>query len=200
MNPLQKISWLEPSAILDIGAHTSGWAREAKEVWPHARITCIEGNPACASALEASPFPYKIAMLGRSHTSGTYYKQPGTDIGTGNSLYRELTPFFDNPDTEEVEVVPLESLFPQDDQFDLIKIDSQGSEIDIMIGGLEIIKRVKAILLEVSHVEYNQGGPKKEEVDIFMANLGFKTQEVVDTINRCIPPHDHIQSNVLYTR
>lgn len=199
MNALQKISWLDPVSILDCGAWCGSWAADAQAVWPHARITCIEGNPACEPFLKERWPSYKIAMLGKFFTSGTYYKQPGTPIGTGNSLYRELTPFFDSPDTEEVDIVPLESLFPEGETFDLIKLDCQGSELDILMGGLEIAKRAKAILLEVPHVEYNQGAPNKEYIDRFMKALGFPHQEVVDVIHRCIPPHDHIQSNILYS-
>lgn len=200
MSTLQKISWLEPSTILDIGANIGNWAMEAHAVWPHAQITCIEGNPKCEPYLKEAGFPYKIAMLGKFFTSGTFYRQPGTEIGTGNSLFRELTPFFDHPDTEEVDVVPLESLFEPDVTFDLIKCDIQGGEIDALTGGIDIAKRAKGILLEVPHVNYNQGAPTKEFIDSFMRAIGFPNQEVVDTINRCIPPHDHIQSNVLYFR
>lgn len=200
MSTLQKISWLEPSNILDIGANIGNWAMEAHSVWPHSQIMCIEGNSKCEPYLQATGFPYKVAMLGKYHTSGTFYRQPGTEIGTGNSLYRELTPFFENPDMEEVDIVPLESLFPEGTTWDLIKCDTQGSECDILTGGIEIVKRAKAVLLEVSHKPYNEGAVLKDFTDAFMASLGFTKQEVVDEINRCIPPHDHIQSNVLYFR
>ena len=40
--------------------------------------------------------------------------------------------------------------------FDLIKLDTQGSEIDILNGGSHMIKNTTAIIVEVSHVEYNE--------------------------------------------
>lgn len=196
---LQKIAWLEPTSILDIGAHVGNWAKEAHQVWPSAQIACVEGNLSCEPFLKELGFPYYIAMLGKEKKTGLYYKQPGTDIGTGNSLYRELTPFFDGCEPVEVEVTTLADLTIFD-QPDLIKIDAQGSEADIMLGGLEIIKKAKGVLLETSLAHYNDGAPLQDFIFGFMEGLGFKVRHHVSDTNRCIPPHDLIQQDYLFTR
>ena len=48
--------------------------------------------------------------------------------------------------------------------FDLVKLDTQGSEIDILNGGSHMIKNTTAIIVEVSHVEYNENAPLVDEV------------------------------------
>lgn len=199
MSNIIKISWLEPSSILDLGSHVGHWAMEAHRVWPHASIHCVEGNPACEEALKLTGFPYHIAMLGEYHTSKTYYKQEGTDIGTGNGLYRENSQWFEHCTSEEVDIVPLESLFPSDFQADLVKLDLQGAEIDAMMGGRDIIKRAKAVLVETALTNYNQGAPLQQQVIGFMRGLGFPLYEVIDRIPH---PSDHsicIQEDLLFT-
>jgi FkbM family methyltransferase len=200
MSNIQKISWLEPESVLDLGSWLGRWAMEAHSVWPHARIHCVEGNPACEDALKLTGFPYHIAMLGEYHTSKTYYKQEGTDIGTGNGLYRENSQWFERCTSEEVDIVPLESLFPPDFSAEFIKIDTQGAEIDIMLGGMDIIKRAKAVLLETAVSNYNQGAPMQEQVIGFMRAIGFPIYQVIDRIPH---PADHsriIQEDLLFSK
>lgn len=200
MNNLHAISHLNPRTILDLGAHLGSWAQEAEATWPEAIITCIEGNPKCEPFLAEEGWHYKIAMLGKEEGDGLYYQQPGADTGTGNSLYRELTPFFDGCTPEPVKITTLNALLGEDAQYDLAKIDCQGSEIDIMQGGLEIIKRCKAVLLETSVVNYNDGAPLQDFVFGFMNALGFTKRTHVADTHRCIPPHDLIQQDYLFEK
>lgn len=197
MSVLKKIEWLQPASILDCGAHLGYWATEARQVWPGASIICIEGNPACEAALKAG-FPTIIAMLGADHGKRQYYKQPGTPHGTGNSLYREMSVFFDGCEPEEVDVVPLSSLFADGTKFDLIKMDLQGAECEVMQGGLDIVKRSKGVLLEVGIAPYNEGAPLRDFVEGFMKELGFTTQTEIEDIVHPIDRH-LIQKNILFT-
>ena len=64
-------------------------------------------------------------------------------------------------------------MFGLEDRFDLIKIDTQGSEIDIMMGGIELIKRANCVILEVSIIPYNTGAPSYMDVISFMNELRY---------------------------
>ena len=55
----------------------------------------------------------------------------------------------------------------------MIKLDTQGSEIDIMNGGSRLIKNTSVIIVEVSHVEYNEKAPLVDEVREYMESVGF---------------------------
>ena len=96
----------------------------------------------------------------------------------------------------KVPVTTLDTLFPNT-SFDVIKIDVQGSEIDIINGGLDIIKNCKGILMEVSLEEYNEGSPTIEFVDEYMSNLNFEKVEIINNLNHPIK-HTLIQQDVLY--
>lgn len=198
MSVLQKISWLEPSTVLDVGANVGSWAKEAHAVWPHAQITMVEANGKCEPMLREAGFPYVIAALGKEPGQGTFYKQPGADTGTGNSFYRELTPFFDNPDTEELEITTLDELFP-DQSWDLVKLDTQGSECDILMGARHAVSKAKGLLLEVGFERYNEGAPLSDFVVAFIHALGFKNEQEIENIVHPIGRH-RIQANILFTR
>ena len=66
-----------------------------------------------------------------------------------------------------------------DKKFDLIKIDTQGSELDILRGGTNFYTCAKGIILEVSLIEYNKNAPLEKEVIDYMDSINFKPAEVL---------------------
>jgi hypothetical protein len=64
--------------------------------------------------------------------------------------------------------------------FDLIKIDTQGSEIDILSGGLTVLKNAKYLVIECSLIEYNKGGNKIHDIFQFMTANGFFMKDIID--------------------
>lgn len=196
---LSTLKHLNPASILDIGANTGDWAKEAKSVWPEASIFCIEGCTACEPYLKAAGFPYRIALLGDSVREVDFYKATYSATGTGNSYMREKTEWFDNPDIEKRELVPLSLIFGNDVTYDLIKLDTQGSELDIIRGGMELCSRAKHILTEVAVSDYNEGAPLMPDVILFMNAIGFTKFQIVDDI---VHPktRELIQHDVLFTK
>ena len=67
----------------------------------------------------------------------------------------------------------------KDNKYDLIKVDTQGSELDVIEGGKEICSKAKAMLLEVSYTEYNKDAPLSEEVINYMKDFKFKPAAVI---------------------
>lgn len=63
---------------------------------------------------------------------------------------------------------------------DFIKLDVQGSELDIIRGGENTIKNTTFVMAEVSLLEYNQGAPLIDAVVDKMVELGFCIVDVVD--------------------
>ena len=67
----------------------------------------------------------------------------------------------------------LDNIFEEGAVFDLIKIDTQGSELDILEGGKDIVSRTSIIILEVSFIEHNIGSPTAEQTLDYMKDIGF---------------------------
>ena len=114
-------------------------------------------------------------MLTKDNSEYNFYSRKNDPTCTGNSIYKELTQFYsdDQLDIIKKKGIKLDDLFEDESEFDLIKIDTQGSELDIMSGGKNLCSKAKGILLEVSLTQYNENAPLYNEVIQFMVNFCF---------------------------
>lgn len=180
---LNKISsYFNPDRILDIGANIGQFHKLAKEIFPNSYIFSIEASNECEAFLKQITSNYYIGLLAKDNSEYDFYSRKNTGIGTGDSIYRELTDFYSDENLNIIKKrgIKLDDLFEPDSEFDLIKIDTQGSELDIISGGINLCKKAKAILLEVSILKYNEGAPLHNEVVKFMENIGFEKVLILD--------------------
>jgi FkbM family methyltransferase len=171
-----------PDRILDIGANIGQFHLIAKKSFPSSFVFSIEASKECEDSLKAITDSYYIGMLAKDNSQYKFYKRKGDPTCTGNSFYKELTEFYsdDQLDIINEEGIMLDDLFEENSEFDLIKIDTQGSELDIITGGINLCKKAKGILLEVSLTQYNEGAPLYKEVVEFMKGIGFTLTEILD--------------------
>jgi len=190
--------YFEPKSILDIGANVGQFYNEIKNIFPNSYYYLIEGSESCEVVLETLNVDYSICLLSDSEKEVDFYIRKNEPRCTGNSIYRENTSFYDDDQIiiEKKQTKTLSNLL-NNQKFDLIKIDVQGSEIDIINGGLDIIKEAKGILMEVSLMEYNQNAPTKDFVYEYMDNLGFKPVELIGNINHPLT-YELIQQDILF--
>ena len=169
----------DPIAILDVGAHTGQFYSWAKNVWPNSIIWMIEANEVHESVLQSitenNNDNYFIATLGDKERDVKFYTRSDKPQTEGASYYKESN-YWDIP--QLVLEIPkklqtLDELFEDGGEFQLVKLDTQGSELDILRGGESLCKKAEAIILEVSYVEYNEGAPLAEEAIEFMKDYGY---------------------------
>jgi FkbM family methyltransferase len=151
----------------------------AKQTFPESYIFVIEGNKECEPFLKNLGTQYLIRLLGKERKKTIFYKTAMDPLCTGNSIYKEITPHYNDGRLieEEAELRTIDDTFQEETQFDLIKIDTQGSELDILEGGKKIASKAKGILLEVSYNKYNEGAPLYDEVVEYMDRYGFTEKE-----------------------
>lgn len=196
---LSKITkYFQPYRILDIGANIGQFHQIAKQTYPYSFIFSIEASHECESDLKRITDNYYIGLLAKDNSQYDFYSRKGHPTGTGNSIYRELTPFYADEHLDIIKKtgIMLDDLFEADSEFDLIKIDTQGSELDIISGGLDLCKRAKGILLEVSLTQYNENAPLYEEVIKFMETIGFKAVDILDESRN----HGAYQQDILFIK
>lgn len=182
MNLYKIQEYFLPYRILDVGANIGQFHKLAQSTYPEAFIFSIEASPECEQSLKEITSNYYIGLLAKDNSEYDFFSRKDAPTGTGNSIYRELTHFYSDDKLEILKQtgIKLDDLFEEDSEFDLIKIDTQGSELDIISGGLNLCKKAKGILLEVSLTQYNEGAPLYEEVISFMQNLGFRAVAILD--------------------
>ena len=102
-------------------------------------------------------------------------------MGYGSSVYEEKTNF-----SREIEIITSSTLEIQlsklnFNSFDnIIKLDVQGSEIDILKGLGEKISFFEIIILETSVKEYNKGSPLFIDVVNYMNKTNYTLYDIFD--------------------
>lgn len=182
MNLYKVQEYFTPYRILDIGANIGQFHILAKNTYPESFIFSIEASKECEASLKTITDNYYIGLLAKDNSEYNFYSRKDTPTGTGNSIYKELTHFYSDDKLEIINQkgIKLDDLFEENSEFDLIKIDTQGSELDIISGGFNLCKKAKGILLEVSLTQYNEGAPLYDEVIQYMKDFGFEKKDILD--------------------
>lgn len=178
-----RLQGFKPKTILDIGAHIGTWSQMAHGIWPDAQISMIEANHECEKALKKRKIGVvEIALLGDKDQADVEYFASKKKYITGNSIYLEQTSYFDSYEIRTLQMTTLATLAKARKwkAFDLIKIDTQGSERDIVMGGREIIRRAKVVCVETQTLEYNAGAPKTLDIIQLMDELDFQLFDITN--------------------
>ena len=164
--------------LLDLGANTGYYSSFIKQIAPNVECFMIEANSHCKHHLENTTIPFRISCLSNEKRSRKLYMNKDNEVCTGVSYLRELTHHYTEDVFERVETELLDDViyetFNEFKAFDYIKMDTQGSERDIILSGNKTIKQAKLIQIETAVLQYNQGAPLEEELVSFMSDLGFK--------------------------
>jgi FkbM family methyltransferase len=196
MNLRAITNYFYPYRILDIGANIGQFHRECKDTFSDSFIFSIEASNECEESLKQITENYYIGLLAKDSKEYNYYKRKNDPTSTGNSIYKELTHFFSDDQLDIIKAtgIKLDDLFDNESEFDLIKIDTQGSELDIIEGGLNLCNKAKGILLEVSLTQYNENAPLYDEVISYMESIGFEKTEILDEARN----HGSHQQDILF--
>ncbi|MBD1218449.1 MAG: FkbM family methyltransferase [Aphanizomenon flos-aquae Clear-A1] len=172
-----KASGFEPKVIYDIGACVLHWTKFAQELWPEAEIILFDAfQPA---EFLYPPHRYNIGVLSDQDNKEVKFYQNDMLPG-GNSYYREIGcqggRFFPEDSYKVMYTRTLDSLVQERGYPlpDLVKIDVQGAEKDVISGAQHALSQTKHLIVEMQHVEYNQGAPKVDETLPFIESKGFK--------------------------
>lgn len=167
-------------SVLDVGAYRGEFARLVKEVFPGVKVKCIEGDERQAPFL--LDLDVDFYLLSKKTRQLDFYTLPEYACTTGSSVYRENTVYYKDPLVVKKWAYALDDLnFPP---FDLIKLDVQGSELDVLKGGKQYLAKAetKYLLIEASIQQYNQGAPLAGEVISYLNKIGYRLQDIFDVL------------------
>lgn len=167
-----------PNSILDIGANVGDFSKFCHGLWQTSKILMIEGNENCEPDLAQTGLDYKICLLGDSNKEVEFFMNKKNPKCTGSSYYKEVTEHYADSIVTTKRLSRLDDIV--DTEYDVIKIDTQGSELDIMKGGPRTILAAQYIILEVATKQYNQGSPMYDDVISYMRGVGFEHNEEID--------------------
>lgn len=166
-----------PTTILDVGAFAGDWARAAEKIYPEAEIFLIESSEDRREDLMKTGLSYMIATAGSKPESVEFYDIPGKKA---NSRFKEQTEDFlaDTPVTKIT--YPLDMLMEGMPAVSLMKIDTQGSELEVLKGASRILKDVEVIYITIPLMRIHKGAPLALEILAFCKDKGFELLNYVD--------------------
>lgn len=173
---------LQPRTIFDVGAARGTPA--LYEVFPQARHILIEPLAEYIPDLDAV-----VGQLGQAeYIIAAATAKPGHVVINvhpdlvGSSLYKED----EQSDVNGVErTIPATTLDQIGEERGLegpflIKVDTQGSELEVLQGAQAILKQTEFVILEISLFEFFQGGPQIYDCIAFMKQQGFVAYDIFE--------------------
>ena len=195
--------------VVDVGANVGQFAVVARHCWPQARIVSFEPLPAARETLlalfEGDP-RFDCRPLALSDHAGTDdFHVTGHD--DSSSLLpvaaRQVAEFAtDDVAVLRVDTARLDDVLPAADLPDgpiLLKLDTQGTELDVLRGGPAVLARASHLVVEVSFVELYQGQADAAEITRHLVEQGWDLAATYDvkTSRRTGEP---LQADVLFVR
>ena len=168
-----------PKKILDIGANIGEFAKFCKLLFVDTKILMIEANQYCEEDLISTGFEYEIILLGKEKKEVDFFINPSNRKCTGCSYYKEITSHYKDCVVEKKKINLLDEFTSE--KFNLIKIDTQGSELDIIKGGMGVIKNCEILIVESSVREFNKNAPNFSELVDFLHDIGFYQYEIIES-------------------
>lgn len=180
---LLKKQGFHPSVIYDIGSHIGEWTTQFSKIFPNSTFHLFEANRD-HEKICYGPHVHYVLLGNTDDRIVTYHKSTSENIfwTTGNSIYKENN-------IHGCEYIPIEMKMKRLDTFvkehnlplpEMIKLDTQGSELQILQGAPETLKHVNIILMEISLHQWNDGGPLIHDVIVEMDKLGFVLIDIPD--------------------
>lgn len=164
----------ELNNVIDVGCYKGDWSKRFRQNYPDANLYLIDGSDDKAEELKQYG-TFIQAYLGQYNEKRDYYYHKDKNDSTGNSLYKENSnvPF----ETKTIETKRLTDVVPQQ-QYDYIKMDVQGAELEIIEGSLDLFMNTKWVQLECPVFNNNVGAPLFEQIINYMANSNFKVFDI----------------------
>jgi FkbM family methyltransferase len=191
-----------PHVIYDIGACVLHWTREAMEVWPNSIFVAFDAINEVEAIYKSKSIEYNIGVLSDEDNKLVKFYE-NKEMPGGNSYYKEIGHatadiVFPEDSYTDKYTMTLESVVRQKNfqMPDLVKIDVQGSELDILKGGMCIINHAKYLIIELQNVQYNRGAPLEDVTIKYLNDNGWEIVEAKFSDNG--PDADYLFINSKY--
>jgi hypothetical protein len=172
-----------PKTVIDVGACKGEWSSNTRSIFPESFIFGIDANDWNGDGV----FPHcnisEVAVVTNIDDDDIIFYKKIEGFCTGDSIFRENTYHYnDNLLVQEKrKTKTLKTLCEkhQIDKIDLLKLDTQGSEILILDGLGSMLDNVDFVEIECALVEWNIGGAKIQDVIDYMREK-FEIYEILE--------------------
>lgn len=170
-------------AVIDVGANIGQFAYMAHVAWPAVPIHSFEPDPVSFRGLEATCSRFAIPgtrqQAAAASTQGSAVLHVQAERVNNSLLERKGT---DALEQVTVDCVTLDDVVPGGIRRALLKLDTQGTELDVLKGARETVKRCAAILVEASVIEAYEHATFLGDLMEELRGLGFVAFDIVDVL------------------
>lgn len=189
----EAMSWqnlipIELKTIIDVGAHTGTVSAALDFLFRPNLIIAIEPNPSIIQKL-INKFRNKnnVEIIDKALSSRSgkkkFYQH---DFEAASSVYKiednylKNLGFSEKKSSIEVESITLDEIISQRNlsSIDLLKLDCQGSELEILKGGERNLNLIKIIHTEVLFKPMYENAPSFWDIHEFLINRGFELRQL----------------------
>lgn len=194
------------ATIIDVGAHHGQFYLLARVRYPDAHIVSVEPLTGALQHLgaiqngdeRATILPFAAAGADDHRRMHVSRKSDSSSLLPILSQYIEAFPGTDEARTITIEARSLDSLLSDVRHPSLLKIDVQGSELEVLRGAADLLDQVDAAFVECSFVELYGGQALADEVIAALLSHGLRLNGVYsvarDRAGRCL------QADLLFRR
>ena len=165
----------------DIGACNGSWTRWVQaNILPDSKFYLFEANSHYLSDLIITGHSFFLNVLSNeSREFVDFY--PGCN--TGDSYYKETTTWYDDQKPVRMPCTTLDKIIEEKNLPipNLLKIDTQGSELDILSASKKLLGKTELILCEMPIIEYNSGAPNISQYLNFFRDHDYVPVELIET-------------------
>jgi FkbM family methyltransferase len=169
--------------VLDIGANTGEFSKEVFAHLPAARVYAFEPLPDCFETLRralADTKNFEAFNVALGDVAGETQMRrssfhPSSSLLPMAKLHKELYPKTAQETAQKITVARLDDFLPTltIEGNLMIKIDVQGFEDKVVLGGEETFKKATLVLIETSFKELYEGQPLFGDIHDRLRALGF---------------------------
>lgn len=183
---LARLGW-RPRSCIDVGAYHGEWTAMFRSFFPQSRVLMVEAQEGKRATLQAvvhasnGGVEFAAALLGATDGEEVEFNE----METGSSVFSEASPYTRATVTKRLST--LDTVLARHPGFrtaDCLKVDTQGYELQVLMGASNLLESVDVVLLEVSLIQVNAGCPLLAEVVAFMAARGFAVFDFCSQIRR----------------
>ena len=170
---------VEIKIVYDIGAYRGDFSNYLNKTSLKGKdFYLFEANEKNEKYLNKFDFKYFIDVLSDRKKEVKFYSKSLS----GDSYFLEQTNNYDGFDVKTKITNTLDNIVEQNNlPFpNFIKIDTQGSEIDILKGAKKTISNCKLIYLECPIIEYNFGSPNLDQYIKYLDSIDFVPYDICE--------------------
>jgi FkbM family methyltransferase len=195
--------------IVDVGASDGGFARQAREILPGARLYCFEPLAEPFSRLQqrfADDGRVTAVNLALRDVPGTAEFHENESSGSSSllpmeELHRQAYPFTARTTRVSVECSTLDAFFAERtlEREIWLKLDVQGGERLVLTGGRELLRGTRLVYIEMSFYELYERQPLANDIVSLLDAAGFALVGV-DNVSQSLVDGRFLQADGYFLR